>query len=210
MSNSPVYGSDPSPYNFQAALRRSVSQSPPQQRANDDYAAPTLDRLIHHAEKFGCDCVYETAQGCGFSDSELATLGVELKKIAAGHRRARRPDTWWKDAAPRYLPQVSREDEAQRLTEQSRVRTLQDESRKRSRRTKGVKEELLALLERHPLLMPAVLADRLNISEGRVRKLLAETARTSQHPHLSWLNQAVCRAQRSGHRAGGHSGAATR
>jgi hypothetical protein len=66
---------------------------------------PATEKLLAHAERFGCDCVYATVERSGFSDPELAVLGQQLRAIAERHRKARKPKTWWRDPAPAHLPQ---------------------------------------------------------------------------------------------------------
>jgi hypothetical protein len=77
---------------------------------------------------------------------------------------------------PCRAPKVSDEDEAARLAEQTRVRNLQEANRKRSRRRSGVEEDVLTVYGENPLLLPSVIADRCNISERRVKKILLEAA----------------------------------
>jgi hypothetical protein len=118
---------------------------------------PTLDRLVRHAERFGCELVYKTALDGGLPDQELVTLGLELRKIADRHRRARKTQGWWKD-------------------------DLQEKDRKRSRRRSGVEEDVLALHEKNPLLQPSVIADRCNISERRVKRISERQPEQVDHP----------------------------
>jgi hypothetical protein len=78
------------------------------------FSIPTLpplspETLIRQAERYGCDLVYRTAEQAGFSEEQLLRLGVALRTIAARHRKARRPETWWKDATPAKLPNVEEE-----------------------------------------------------------------------------------------------------
>jgi hypothetical protein len=141
--------------------------------------SPALDGFIKHAQLFGCDCVWATAQ-TDLSDRELAVLGAELKKIAAEHKRARKPKSWWENAAPHRLPKVPEEDTSQKLAEQSRVRTKQQESKKRSQRRNNVREDILKLHREHPLLLPGVIADRVDVSERRVRRVLTEAAQPAE------------------------------
>jgi hypothetical protein len=136
----------------------------------------TLDQLIRHADRFGCELVYDTAVGCGLSDDELLTLGLELRKIADRTRRSASRRTGGRMWRPPHLPEISEEGKGDRLVEQSRVRDLQEKNRKRSRRRSGVEVDVLAAYEENPLLLPSVIADRCNVSERRVKKILLQAA----------------------------------
>jgi hypothetical protein len=69
---------------------------------------------------------------------------------------------------------ISREEPTDGRARRSAERDLRERGRKRSRRRVGVKEELRDLMERKPMLLPSVAADVLNISDRRVKVLLAE------------------------------------
>ena len=51
--------------------------------------------FIKHAQRYGIDCVYETAAQAGLTPVELVKLKLELRAIAEQHRRARQPASWW-------------------------------------------------------------------------------------------------------------------
>jgi hypothetical protein len=69
---------------------------------------------------------------------------------------------------------LSREEPTDGRARRSVERDLRERGRKRSRRRVGVKEELRDLMWRKPQLLPSVAADVLNISDRRVKTLLAE------------------------------------
>ena len=54
----------------------------------------TLSQYIRHAEKFGVDCVMQTAREQNLSTSELAALGAALVRVAVIHRKNRMPTSW--------------------------------------------------------------------------------------------------------------------
>jgi hypothetical protein len=49
-------------------------------------APPTLEKLVKHAQRFGVECVYETAQQ-HLTDGELRSLDAELSRIDRKRRR---------------------------------------------------------------------------------------------------------------------------
>ena len=64
-----------------------------------------IEDLVRHAEKFGCDSVYETAAERKWRQADLARLKASLRNIAEQHRKARRPRSWWET-----VPQLSGDD----------------------------------------------------------------------------------------------------
>jgi hypothetical protein len=60
----------------------------------------TREVALRHAEKFGCDRVYESAAEEAWSGAELARLKAVLRRIAEQHRKARRPRIWWETVPP--------------------------------------------------------------------------------------------------------------
>ena len=69
------------------------------------HSVPTLADFVRHADRFGTDQVYETAEGY-LSGSELLQLDRELTRID-GERRRRfaRP---WSDATARHAARADR------------------------------------------------------------------------------------------------------
>jgi hypothetical protein len=65
-------------------------------------------------------------------------------------------------------------EDADGLARNSAEANLKESSRKRSRRRTGIKEQVASLLERNPDLMPAAIADTLNLSDRRVKLILSE------------------------------------
>jgi hypothetical protein len=67
----------------------------------------------------------------------------------------------------------SKDEEAKRLAKQARIRTAQDEERKRSRKRGRVSDAtILAERAANPLLAVRAIADRLNVSERRAKRVL--------------------------------------
>ena len=48
---------------------------------------PDMGRLIRHAERYGSDSVYETAEGYGYPLSQLLQLDAELTRIDSERRK---------------------------------------------------------------------------------------------------------------------------
>lgn len=64
--------------------------------------AAAYENLLRHAEKFGTDCVYETARGRLHRESDLATLKCVLRRIEKQRRRrgTEQRVTWASDDSP--------------------------------------------------------------------------------------------------------------
>lgn len=67
-------------------------------------------------------------------------------------------------------------EDATSLARKSEEANLKEIARKRSRRRTGLKEQVAALLQRNPDLMPAAIADALNISDRRAKEILRDLA----------------------------------
>ncbi len=96
---------------------------------------------------------------------ELAEKDVSVREELATHARK---------FGGEGVYTISREQPTDGRARRSAERDLRERGRKRSRRRVGVKEELRDLMERKPKLLPSVAADVLNISDRRVKTLLAE------------------------------------
>jgi hypothetical protein len=69
---------------------------------------------------------------------------------------------------------VLTDDSSDARARKSQEANLQEAARKRSTRRVGLKEQVKALLDRSPDLMPAAVADALNISDRRAKEIIAE------------------------------------
>jgi hypothetical protein len=58
--------------------------------------------FIKHAQRYGIDCVYETAAQAGLAPVELAKLKLELQTAAEQHRRARQSASLVGEATGRH------------------------------------------------------------------------------------------------------------
>lgn len=87
---------------------------------------PTLDQFRRHAQRFGPDCVIETARGL-LPDPQVQDLALDLGELAGGKRRPTTP---------------------------------------------SMTEQVIDLADRG--LVPAAIADALNISDRRVAEILAK------------------------------------
>ena len=70
--------------------------------------------------------------------------------------------------------QLSTVDTTEVTAAKSEQANLRETQRKRSRRRAGVKDQVAALLARKPDLLPAAIADQLNLSDRRVKQIIDE------------------------------------